>query len=174
MLDYMKLQRYDTFFTIPEACEHFGWTKEELRAKCEQYGVEVFKINGQWGFPGENFRRFNNTLYFEQCRDGSDDSRIWTSTTATQSKQQKTSGRTSSMRNYIKNIKGLASIYTFDESCTLLGVTPEELDQICEEEDIPTFQDADGVRIITCYEYLTLNNRLYKRECEASRNRDLA
>lgn len=173
MFDYMKIQHHDKFFTIAEACEHFGWTKDELRSKCEQYGVELFKVDGQWGFPGEFFRRFNNTLYYEQCRDGSDDSRIFTEASTDSIKRSETTRRTNSMLDYIKNIRNLESIYTLDDACTLLGVTPEELEDICDENGINTFQDTNGTRIITCYEYLTLNNRIYRKQCEALGKSDL-
>ena len=170
MFDYMKVQHCDTFFTIQEACKILGFTRNELRSKCEQYGVEIQKnnLNGQWGFWGENFRRFNNTLYYEQCRDGSDDSRIWTEASTSLTNQQNTIRGNFTMRNYIKNIKGLKSIYTYDETCQLLGVTKETLDRVCDQNDFMVFADSDGTPIFTCYEFLTLNNRLYREECEAS------
>ena len=175
MFDYMKIQHCDAFFTIVEACAHFGFTEGELRSKCKQYGVELFKRkdDGRWGFPGEYFRRFNNTLYYEQCRDGSDDSRIFAEAGTDSVKRFETSRRTNSMLSYIKNIKNLESIYTLDDACTLLGVTPEELENICDENGINTFQDTNGTRIITCYEYLTLNNRIYRKQCEALGKSDL-
>lgn len=173
MFDYMKAQRFDTFVTIQKACEILGLTKDELRTKCEQYGVSLYNWDGQWGFPTEHFRCFNNTLYFEQCRDGSDDSRIFTEAGTDSVKRFETSSRTNSMLSYIKNIKNLESIYTFDDACTLLGVTHDELENICDENDIPTFQDTNGTRVITCYEYLTLNNRIYRKQCEASGKSDL-
>jgi len=167
MLDFMEIQRYDKLFTIPEACVHFGVTKDELRSMCQQYGVELSKFNGQWGFPSVKFQRFNNTLYYEQCRDGEDDSRIWKETGTEQTKQQRMTGRNSTMLSYIKNIKGLKSTYTLEEVCALLGVTAEELQNLCDENDIPVYQDNDGTPILICYEYLTLNNRLYKKQCAA-------
>lgn len=173
MLDYMKIQHCDNFFTIAKACEYLGLTKDELRSLCGRYGVELFKRDGQWGFPGEDFRRFNNTLYYEQCRDGSDDSRIFTDVSSDYVKQTNL-GRTNTMLSYIRNIKNLESTYTFENACTLLGVTPDELENICDENDIPTFQNHEGTRIITCYEYLTLNNRIYRKQCDASGKSDLA
>lgn len=175
MFDYMKIQHCDIFFTIADACAHLGMTKEELRSKCEQYGVEVFKRkdDGRLGFPGEFFRRFNNTLYYEQCRDGDDDSRIFTEAGTDRIKRFETSRRTNSMLSYIKNIKNLESIYTLDDACALLGVTVEELEDICDENGIMILQNANGTPIITCYEYLTLNNRIYRKQCEALGKSDL-
>jgi len=138
-------------------------TKDELRSKCQQYGVELSKHDGQWGFHGENFRRFNNTLYFEQCRDGDDDSRIWKEASTEQAIHHNFLGRKSTMLSYIKNIKGLSSTYTLEEVCTLLGITADELETICDENDIPTFRDNDGTPIVTCYEFLTINNRLCRK-----------
>ena len=82
MFKYMKTSQDDRLVTISEACELLGLTKEELRSKCEQYGVSLYNWDGEWGFPGEHFRCFNNILYFEQCRDGCDDSRIFLDTPA--------------------------------------------------------------------------------------------
>ena len=70
------------------------------------------------------------------------------------------------MLSYIKNIKNLENIYTFEDTYKLLGITSDELEKLCDENDIPTFQTHDGRRIVTCYEYLTLNNRLYRKQCE--------
>ena len=70
------------------------------------------------------------------------------------------------MLSYIKNIRNIESTYTFEDMCKLLGVTSDEVEKLCDENDISTFQTYGGIRIITCYEYLTLNNRLYRKQCE--------
>lgn len=168
MFNYMKNPCNDRLVTIQEACALLGLTKDELRSKCEQYGVLLYNWDGQWGFPSYHFRCFNNTLYYEQCRDGCDDSLIFTDTLANQSKPPKTSQPQSSALSYIENIKGLEPTYALTEVCTLLGITSGELEKICDENDFLTIQKHDGTWSVTCYEYLTLNNMLYRERCEAS------
>ena len=48
MFDYRKAQGFDTFVTLQKACEILGLTKDELRTKCEQYGVSLYNwmVNG--------------------------------------------------------------------------------------------------------------------------------
>ena len=135
MFKYMKTSQDDRLVTISEACELLGLTKEELRSKCEQYGVSLYNWDGEWGFPGEHFRCFNNILYFEQCRDGCDDSRIFLDTPANRPGSSTIPQQQTSALTYIQNM----------------------------------IQDFDGTWFITCYEYLTLNNILYRKQCAAFR-----
>jgi len=46
MYDYMKIQHFDKFFTIPEACEVLGMTKDELRSK----GSGGYRLRDWWNF----------------------------------------------------------------------------------------------------------------------------
>ena len=107
MFKYMKTSQDDRLVTISEACELLGLTKEELRSKCEQYGVSLYNWDGEWGFPGEHFRCFNNILYFEQCRDGCDDSRIFLDTPANRPGPSTIPQQQTSALTYIQNIKEL-------------------------------------------------------------------
>jgi len=170
MFDYMKkIKQCDAFYTIPEMCKFLEMTKEELRSKCEQYGVDLYNWDGQWGLPSAHFRAFNNLLYYEQCRDGYDDSHIFadTSTSPAKMTQQQTP-----VLSYIKHIKGLESTYSVDKACALLGVTPDLFERICDENNLLRIQDLDGTMYITCYEYLTLNNILYRKQCVISGEKD--
>ena len=164
MFDYMKAQGFDTFVTLQKACEILGLTKDELRTKCEQYGVSLYNWDGQWGFPIEHFRCFNNTLYFEQCRDGSDDSCIFINTPATRSKAYQSPQQQVSALSHISNIRGLESTYTLDEACSLLQFTLDVLEKICKENGILILEDLDGTQYFTCYDFLTLNNILYRKK----------
>lgn len=167
MLNYMKIQNDDTFVSIPEACELLRLTKDELRAKCEQYGVDLYNQDGQWGFPIEHFRCFNNTLYFEQCRDGCDDSHIFANTPAKCAKKYELLQQPTSALSPLDSIRGLELTYTFAEACALLQVTHNELEKICAENCLLMIQDLDGTWYITCYDYLILNNILYHEQCAA-------
>lgn len=169
MFNYMKIQCRDTFITIPEACEFLGLTKDELRSKCEQYGVRPYNWDGQWGFPSEHFRQLNNTLYFEQCRDGCDDSRIFADTPAKCAKKYDLPQQPTSALSPIDSIRGLEPTYTVAEACALLQVTQDELEKICTESNLLMIQNLDGTWYITCYDYLILNNILYHKQCAASR-----
>ena len=169
MLKYMKTSQDDRLVTISEACELLGLTKEELRSKCEQYGVSLYNWDGEWGFPGEHFRCFNNTLYFEQCRDGYDDSRIFLDTPANRPGPSTIPQQDIPVLTYIQNIRGLSPTYTVAEASNLLGVTPDELEKACDENGLLIIRDWDGTWFITCYEYLTLNNILYHKQCAAFR-----
>ena len=119
MFKYMKTSQDDRLVTISEACELLGLTKEELRSKCEQYGVSLYNWDGEWGFPGEHFRCFNNILYFEQCRDGCDDSRIFLDTPANRPGSSTIPQQQTSALTYIQNIKELEPTYTVAEASTL-------------------------------------------------------
>ena len=164
MFSYMKVQCQDTFVTIPEACDFLGLSKDALRSKCEQYGVRLYNWDGQWGFPSEHFRQLNNTLYFEQCRDGCDDSGIFADINLQRLKPVQTSKPQTSALSYIRNIKGLKPTYTVKEAGLLLGIAPDEMEKICNENGLLMIQDYDGTWFVTCYEYLTVNNMLYQKQ----------
>ena len=172
MLNYMNSFDFVEFITIQTACEFLGMTKDELKAKCEQYGVEVTKFNGKWGFSPETFRGFNNTLYYEKIRDGINDSNIWADIHAckadylsNQKIQSKQNVKNPVVYSYMKTIKDLKIVYTYDEACQLLGITPEWLHLICVCHHIPQFTNSVRMPILTCYDFLTVNNILYRDQC---------
>lgn len=72
------------------------------------------------------------------------------------------------MRQFIKNIKGLQGIYTVEEVRDLLGLTETELEDLCERHGLWPYETNGGEHIFTSYGYLTLNNRLYREECQAA------
>ena len=160
MLNYMNSVNLGAFFTIEQACAFLGMSRDELRIKCKQYGVGLYRRDGQWGFPGENFHCLNNTLYFEQCRDGCDDSRIFVDICEGSAK----TSQQSAPLGYIKNIKGLRPTYTFSEASKLLGISPDEIENICNANGLLAVANSDGIGIITCYGYLTLNNILCEKQ----------
>jgi hypothetical protein len=62
-LDYRSLKE---FYTIPEVCELFGMTKQELKQKCEDYDVRPTRNEiGAGGFSKYDIRRLHNKLYYE-------------------------------------------------------------------------------------------------------------
>lgn len=79
MLDYTGFLGLKWFYTLQEACEAWGMNKTELKAASEKYGFYPIKDKetGVFGFDKYNFHLINNLFYFEQCRDGEDDSQMW-------------------------------------------------------------------------------------------------
>lgn len=64
-IDYNKL---DEFYTIPQLAKLLGISKQELKARCEQYGIKPRQNEiGDYGFVRYDVRKLHNKLYHE-CR----------------------------------------------------------------------------------------------------------
>ena len=64
-IDYSKL---DEFYTIQQLTKLLGISKQELKAKCEQYGIKPRRNEiGDYGFVRYDVRKLHNKLYHE-CR----------------------------------------------------------------------------------------------------------
>ena len=62
-IDYMSMK---PFYTIAETCELFEMAKQDLKAKCEQHGINPTRNEiGEAGFTTYDMRRLHNKLYYE-------------------------------------------------------------------------------------------------------------
>ena len=58
----------------------------------------------------------------------------------------------------------MESTYTLDEAYSLLQLTLDALEKICKGNGILILEDLDGTQYFTCYDFLTLNNILYRKQ----------
>ena len=67
-VDYSKL---DEFYTIRQLTDLLGVSKQELKKKCEQFGIKPRQNEiGDYGFVRYDVRKLHNKLYHE-CRNNS-------------------------------------------------------------------------------------------------------
>lgn len=71
---YINYNELDEFYTIRQLTALFGISKQELKEKCEEYGIEPRRNEiGDFGFVRFDVRRLHNYLYYES-RGGKKDS----------------------------------------------------------------------------------------------------
>jgi len=65
-ITYINYQDLDEFYTIPQLAKLLGISKQELKAKCEQYGIQPRRNEiGEYGFVRFDVRKLHNALYHE-------------------------------------------------------------------------------------------------------------
>ena len=65
-IPYINYQELGEFYTIPLLSKLFGISKQELKEKCEQYGIKPRRNEiGDYGFVRFDVRKLHNTLYHE-------------------------------------------------------------------------------------------------------------
>lgn len=63
-IDYISMKE---FYTIQETCELLEMNKQELRMKCDVYGVIPTRNEiGESGFTKYDVRKLHNKLYYEE------------------------------------------------------------------------------------------------------------
>lgn len=68
-IPYINYKELADFYTISQVAELFGISKQDLKKKCEQYGVKPRQNEiGDYGFVRYDVRKLHNKLYHE-CRD---------------------------------------------------------------------------------------------------------
>ena len=67
-IPYISYKDLDEFYKIQQLADLFGITKQELKKKCEQYGIKPRQNEiGDYGFVRYDVRKLHNKLYHE-CR----------------------------------------------------------------------------------------------------------
>lgn len=70
-INYLDLKE---FYTIPELCELFGMSKDELKQKCKQYDIKPRRNEiGEHGFVKYDVRKLHNAIWHEQAEERDDD-----------------------------------------------------------------------------------------------------
>ena len=70
-INYLELKE---FYTIPELCELFGMSKDELKQKCKQYDIKPRRNEiGEHGFVKYDVRKLHNAIWHEQAEERDDD-----------------------------------------------------------------------------------------------------
>ena len=68
-IPYINYKELADFYTISQVAELFGISKQDLKKKCEQYGIKPRQNEiGDYGFVRYDVRKLHNKLYHE-CRD---------------------------------------------------------------------------------------------------------
>lgn len=72
-IPYINYRELDEFYTIPQFAKLLGISKQELKAKCEQYDIQPRQNEiGDYGFVRFDVRKLHNALYHES-REGKKD-----------------------------------------------------------------------------------------------------
>ena len=67
---YINYKDLEEFYSIQEACKLLKLSKDILKRKCNQYGIEPRRNEiGEYGFVKYDIRKLHNFLYQEN-RDG--------------------------------------------------------------------------------------------------------
>ena len=70
-INYLDLKE---FYTIPELCELFEMSKDELKQKCKQYDIKPRRNEiGEHGFVKYDVRKLHNVIWHEQAEERDDD-----------------------------------------------------------------------------------------------------
>ena len=68
-IPYINYKELADFYTISQVAELFCLSKQDLKKKCEQYGIKPRQNEiGDYGFVRYDVRELHNKLYHE-CRD---------------------------------------------------------------------------------------------------------
>lgn len=63
---YINYAELDEFYTIQQLAKLFGITKQDLKERCEQHGIEPRRNEvGEYGFVRFDVRKLHNILYHE-------------------------------------------------------------------------------------------------------------
>lgn len=77
-IPYIDYNDLDEFYTIPQLCKLFSMSKAELKAKCEQYDVELRRNEiGEYGLVKYDVRRLHNYIYKEDRKGKQMDDDPW-------------------------------------------------------------------------------------------------
>ena len=65
-IPYINYNELDEFYTVQQLATLLGISKQELREKCEEYGIipRRNEVN-EYGFVRYDVRRLHNFLYYE-------------------------------------------------------------------------------------------------------------
>ena len=70
-IPYIDYKKVADFYTIPQLADLFHMSKQELKKKCEQYGIEPRQNEiGDYGFVRYDVRKLHNKLYHESRNNG--------------------------------------------------------------------------------------------------------
>lgn len=65
-IPYINYKELDEFYTVQQLANLLGISKQELKEKCEQYGIKPRRNEiGDYGFVRYDVRRLHNALYHE-------------------------------------------------------------------------------------------------------------
>lgn len=65
-IPYINYSGLAEFYTIQQLTELFNMSKQELKAKCAQYGIFPRQNEvGEYGFVRYDVRKLHNQLYYE-------------------------------------------------------------------------------------------------------------
>ncbi|MEE0154629.1 MAG: hypothetical protein UEF48_05410 [Agathobaculum butyriciproducens] len=65
-IPYINYRDLEEFYTIDDVCKLFQMSKNDLKQKCRQYGVEPRRNEiGDYGFVKYDVRKLHNKLYYE-------------------------------------------------------------------------------------------------------------
>lgn len=68
---YINYKDLDEFYTIPQIAKLFDLSKQDLKQKCKQYGIEPRRNEiGDFGFVKYDVRKLNNAIYYEDRETG--------------------------------------------------------------------------------------------------------
>ena len=71
---YINYKELDEFYTIPQIAKLFDLSKQDLKQKCKQYGIEPRRNEiGDFGFVKYDVRKLHNLLYHEGKEHGKED-----------------------------------------------------------------------------------------------------
>ena len=65
-IPYINYKEHYEFYTIPQICSLLDFSKQELKEKCERYGVKPRRNEiGDYGLVKYDVRKLHNSLYYE-------------------------------------------------------------------------------------------------------------
>ena len=65
-IPYVNYKELAEFYTVQQLAELFNMSKQELKAKCERYGIFPRQNEvGEYGFVRYDVRKLHNQLYCE-------------------------------------------------------------------------------------------------------------
>lgn len=65
-IPYINYKELDEFYTISQLCDLLNLSKQELKEKCELYGVKPRRNEiGDYGLVKYDVRKLHNSLYHE-------------------------------------------------------------------------------------------------------------
>ena len=65
-IPFINYRELDEFYTILQLCSLLDLSKQELKEKCEQYGVKPRRNEiGDYGLVKYDVRKLHNILYYE-------------------------------------------------------------------------------------------------------------
>ena len=68
---YINYKELDEFYTIPQIAKLFDLSKQDLKQKCKQYGIEPRRNEiGDFGFVKYDVRKLHNAIYYEDRENG--------------------------------------------------------------------------------------------------------